>query len=158
MTINHDEARKSNEMYHYSDIIMGAIESQITNDWLIVYSSVYSGKNQWKHQSSASLAFVQGIHWWPVNFPHKWPVTQKMFPLDDVIKTFISEAVICYCSHALNHRNIVYRPYISPAQIAPRWFLSPFNFEFCTTSYITEQSVFKVPPTSSIIQAFIVQQ
>ena len=45
----------------------------------------YSGADQRKHQSSASLAFVQGIHRWPVNSPHKWPVTRKMFPLDDVI-------------------------------------------------------------------------
>ena len=33
-----------------------------------------------KHQSFASLAFVQGIHRWPVNSPHKWRVTRKMFP------------------------------------------------------------------------------
>ena len=38
-----------------------------------------------KHQSSASLAFVREIHRGPVNFPHKWPVTRKMFPSDDVI-------------------------------------------------------------------------
>ena len=38
-----------------------------------------------KHQSSASLAFVRGIHRGQVNSPHKWPVTRKMFPLDDVI-------------------------------------------------------------------------
>ena len=38
-----------------------------------------------KHQSSASLAFVRGIHRGPVNSPHKWPVTRKMFPFDDVI-------------------------------------------------------------------------
>ena len=38
-----------------------------------------------KHQSSASLAFVRGIHRGPVNSPHKWPVTRKMFPYDDVI-------------------------------------------------------------------------
>ena len=38
-----------------------------------------------KHQRSASLAFVRGIHRWPVNSPHKWPVTRKMFPFDDVI-------------------------------------------------------------------------
>ena len=51
----------------------------------IVYSTVYSGSNQRKHQSSSSLAFVRGIHRWPVNSPHKWPVTRKMFPFDDVI-------------------------------------------------------------------------
>ena len=52
---------------------------------LIVYSTVCSGKDQRKHQSSASLAFVRGIHWWPVNSLHKGSATWKMFPFDDVI-------------------------------------------------------------------------
>ena len=47
--------------------------------------NVYSGANQRKHQSSASLAFARGIHRWPVNSPHKGPVTRKIFPFDDVI-------------------------------------------------------------------------
>ena len=51
----------------------------------IVYSTVYSGTDERKHQSSVSLAFVRGIHRWPVNSPHKWPVTRKVFPFDDVI-------------------------------------------------------------------------
>ena len=68
---------------HYSNVIMGAMASQITN-LTIVYSTVYSSTDQRKHQSSASLAFVRGIRRWPVNSPHKWPVTRKMFPLDDV--------------------------------------------------------------------------
>ena len=63
---------------------MGVIASQITS-LTIVYSTVYSGADQRKHQSSASPALAQGIHRWPVNSPHKWPVTRKMFPLDDVI-------------------------------------------------------------------------
>ena len=46
-----------------------------------------SGTAHRKHQSSASLAFVRGIHRWPVNSQHKWPVTRKMFPFDDVIMT-----------------------------------------------------------------------
>ena len=48
------------------------------------------GTDQRKHQSSASLAFVRGIHRRPVNSPHKWPVTRKMFPFDDVIMIIIS--------------------------------------------------------------------
>ena len=48
-------------------------------------SPVYSGADQRKHQSSASLAFVREIHRGPVNSPHKWPITRKMFPFDDVI-------------------------------------------------------------------------
>ena len=69
---------------HYDDVIMGAIASQITS-LTIVYSTVYSGADQSKNQSPASLAFVWGIHRGPVNSPHKWPVTRKMFPFDDVI-------------------------------------------------------------------------
>ena len=63
---------------------MGTMASQITN-LTIIYSTVYSGVDQSKNQSSASLAFVGGIHQWPVNSLHKWPVTQKMFPFDDFI-------------------------------------------------------------------------
>ena len=51
----------------------------------IVYSTVYSVTDQSKHQSPASLAFVRGIHRWPVNSPHKGPVMRKIFPFDDVI-------------------------------------------------------------------------
>ena len=66
---------------------MGTMASQITS-LTIVYSIVCLGADQRKHQSSASLAFVLGIHRWPVNFPHKGPVTRKMFPFDDVIMIF----------------------------------------------------------------------
>ena len=44
-----------------------------------------SGADQRKHQSPASLAFVIGLHRWPVGSSHKWPVTLKIFPFDDVI-------------------------------------------------------------------------
>ena len=73
---------------HYGDVIMGMVASQITS-LTIVYSIVYSEADQRKQQSSASLAFVQGIHRGPVNSPHKWPVTRKMFPFDDVIMNII---------------------------------------------------------------------
>ena len=63
---------------------MGSISSQITS-LTIVYWIVYSDADQRKHQSSASLAFVRGIHRGPANSPHKWPVTRKMFPFADVI-------------------------------------------------------------------------
>ena len=46
---------------------------------------LYLDTDQRKHQSSASLAFVRGIHRGPVNSPHKWQVTRKMLPFDDVI-------------------------------------------------------------------------
>ena len=69
---------------HYNDVIMTTIASQITS-LVVVYSIVYSGADQRKHQSSTSLAFVRGNHRGPVNSPHKWPVTRKIFPFDDII-------------------------------------------------------------------------
>ena len=63
---------------------MGAIAFHITSV-SIVYSGVCSGADQIKHQSSASLALVRGIHRGPVNSPHRWPVAREMFPFDDVI-------------------------------------------------------------------------
>ena len=69
---------------HYTDVIMGTIASQITS-LTIFYSTVYSDADQRKYHSSTSLAFVRGIHRGPVNSPHKWPVTRKMFRFDDVI-------------------------------------------------------------------------
>ena len=69
---------------HYNDVVMSVMASQITS-LMIVYSTVYSGANQRKDQSSASMAFVWGIHRWLVNSPHKGSVTRKMFPFDNVI-------------------------------------------------------------------------
>ena len=98
---------------HYCDVIMGAIAFQITS-LTIVYSTVNSDADQRKHQSSASLAFVRGIHQWPVNSPHKRPVTRKMFPFDDVIMTTTNcpayhKAWPCY--HTLHwHRARLNRP------------------------------------------------
>ena len=79
--------------FHYNDVTMSAMASQITS-FTIVYSTVYSGADQRKHQSSASLAFVRGIHRWPLNSPHTWPVTWKMFPFDDVIM-FTNVCISC---------------------------------------------------------------
>ena len=63
----------------------------------ILYSTINSGTDHRKHQSSASLAFVRGIHRSPVNSPHKWPVTRKMLPFDDIIMDELRyHSVGCY--------------------------------------------------------------
>ena len=33
---------------------------------------------------------MRGIHWWPVNSPHKGPVMWKMFSFDDIIMKYYS--------------------------------------------------------------------
>ena len=86
-------------LWHCSDIIMTTMASQITNP-TIVCSIVYSDADQRKHQRSASLAFVWGIHRSAVNSPHKGPVTRKMFPFDDVIM-----------GRQWTHKNNLYQPY-----------------------------------------------
>ena len=50
-------------IYHvdYTDVVLTTKASQITS-LAVVYSTVYSDADQRKHQSSASLAFVWGIH------------------------------------------------------------------------------------------------
>ena len=70
----------TNKVTHWNDVIMSSIASKITS-LMFVYPTVYSGADQRKHQSSASLAFVREIHRSPVNSPHKGPVTRKCFHL-----------------------------------------------------------------------------
>ena len=74
---------------------MSRMPSQITS-LTIAYSTVYSSADQKKHQSSASLAFVRGIHRWPVNSPHKGPATGKMFPFDNVIMIHASVVLFAF--------------------------------------------------------------
>ena len=86
---------------HYSDVIMSVMASQSTSP-TIVYSTIYWGTDQRKHQSSTSLAFVRGIHRWPVNSPHKGPVMRKMFPFDDVIMNIQKIALIQTAIHIID--------------------------------------------------------
>ena len=94
---------------HYNDVIMGMMPPQITS-LTSVYSTVYSGADQSKHQSSASLAFVWGIHRGPVNSPNQWPVTRKIFPFDDVIMCAIMISSNCSPLQSLisNLRHVQY--------------------------------------------------
>ena len=73
---------------HYGGVIMSRMASQITS-LTIVCPNFYSGADQRKHHSSASLAFVRGIHRRSVNYPHKGPVMRKMFPFDYIIMCII---------------------------------------------------------------------
>ena len=70
--------------FHYSDVIMSTMASQIT-DILIVCSTICSGTAQRKHQKLHVTGLCEGNS--PVigEFPHKGPVMWKMFPFDDVI-------------------------------------------------------------------------
>ena len=78
-----DDISESADLDNNCDVIMSAMASQIASVSMVC-STVCSGADQRKHQSSASLAFLRGIHRWPVNSPHKGTVMRKMFPFHDV--------------------------------------------------------------------------
>ena len=111
---------------HYNDIILGAMASQITSI-KIAYSTVYSGADQRKHQSSASLAFVRGIHRSLLNSPHKGPVTRKIFPFDDVIIiTWTNDGPVyrhihASCSPSEQRRRLTYSIWLYFAEIPGAW-------------------------------------
>ena len=115
---------------HHNNVIISAMASRITS-LTIVFSSVYSGADQRIHQSSASLAFVREIHRWPVNYPHKGPVTRKMVQIDDAIMVLsvqlsfndlrlwnlcymhyfvIFDRVISRCDMGLDYRSVCRKP------------------------------------------------
>ena len=133
---------------------MSAMASQITS-LTIVYSTVYSGADQRKHQSCASLAIVRGIHRWPVNSPHKGPVTRKMFPFDNVIMQSVSLLVfssrIPSCCPFLS--SPFRSPFLSlllslPCSLAHCISLSPPNWVTCSLiiyiyTYLQEKTLYQ---------------
>ena len=103
---------------HYSDALMSAMAPRIISV-LIVFSTVNSGADRGKHQSSASLAFVRGIHWSTGDSPHKGPVTRKMFPFDDVIMNpssrpmlLLNQWPIYLCCYFIENRESSWLPYV----------------------------------------------
>ena len=125
--------------YHYNDVIMSAMASQITS-LTIIYSTGYSGPDQGKHQSSASLAFVRGIHRSPVNFPHKGPVTRKMLTFDDVVMVLytpcsaevIPQGILCI-SAKINLSGGLYLPIrrVIFIHFQGSWENLPYRFDIC---------------------------
>ena len=92
---------------------MSAMASQITSV-SIVYRIDCS--DQRKHRVTG---FCGGIHRRPMNSPHKWPVTRKMFPFDDVImmNSWLS------CSYVLYHR-------LGPFSVLDRISAKPLAVDF----------------------------
>ena len=80
-----------------------------------------------QHRSSASLAFVQGIHRSPMNSPHKWPVTRKMFPFDDVIMFTPPILPLC-CQHVTLLHTVGFR-YESHYHKNALWYIGVTGYE-----------------------------
>ena len=137
---------------NFRDVMMSGLVSQMTVT-SIVYSTLCSGADQRKHQSSASLAFVNGIHRWPVNSPHKWPVTRKMFQFDDVIMTTKHNKAGCICIFinctvvTPKHQNTVI--ILAAYATAPA---SPLETHFHTSDIHTWMAYKLIPNTMGTLQ------
>ena len=66
---------------HYIDVIMTTMASQITSPTVVCLFRRWSKKKS----KLRVTGLLRGSHRGQVNSPHKWPVTRKMFPSDDVI-------------------------------------------------------------------------
>ena len=141
----------------YSDVIMGTMVSQNqSHDRL---SIVYSGADQRKHQSSASLAFVPGINRWPANYPHKWPVKQKMFPFDDVImiQLKLSSTRDPPFSLRVNVKNVLYKLIFWKKERVPSSNADDFEDDilFCATIFMQISAKFVPSGTISNKSALV---
>ena len=95
---------------HYSDVIMSGMTSQIISV-SIVYSIVCSGADQRKHQSSAALAFVRGIHRWPLHSRTKGQWRGKCYHLMtsswNTVTGNMSDFICCRVSFCFGYMNSV---------------------------------------------------
>ena len=107
----------------------------------IVWPIVCSGADQRKHQSSASLAFVREIHRWPVDSPHKGPVTRNMFPLDDVIMwwSILQFAEIGFAVSVLFTLSLTVASFCLPPR--PPWEFLPISTSGCPANNNTMDSL-----------------
>ena len=90
---------------------------------------------------------MRGIHRWPVNSPHKGPVTRKMFPLDDVIMTypmkyFLSFALLITEWNENRHQ----------AREQQKW----YQFVLCITRWIGKQTYLSIRYLE-IFQNYVIQ-
>ena len=121
-----------NWLIHSNDVTMTTMASQITNP-TAVYLIVYSGADQRKHQISASLAFVRGIH--------NGPVTRIMFVFDDIIMftyTYVLRVyAVCTAILCLIHKVYVLRNDVFVHIPARSWTLDSMFFIYVVYRYNT---------------------
>ena len=126
----------------------------------IVYSTVCSWVDQRK-QSSVSLAFVRGIHRWPVNSPHKGPVTRKMLPFDDIIMRQEKASENTICNTSLFHSGLNLFTYYSQwhhwyDKTKPREYISvKFDSKFQKFSFKIASENFHLRKNCHFFQIFM---
>ena len=98
-----------------------------------------SGAVQRKYQSSVSLASVREIHRWPVNSPHKGPVTRKIFPFYDVIRGLIHRNPVydSSCTQRSPQKTLIWRMAHSLGWRQYRWLSARLQQLQCVSNGVT---------------------
>ena len=68
---------------YYSDVTMGRWRLKLPASPKCLLNRLFRCRSK-KTSKLHVTGLCMGIHRWPVNSPHKWPVTRKMFPFDEV--------------------------------------------------------------------------
>ena len=98
-----------------------------------------------------SLAFVLGIHRWPANSPHKGPVTQKMFPFDDVI-------IYSWCGNVRGMPDIIHKGIVASSRIAVYFVCGKFfhnQVRIMLGCMMTEQDLQLIPVSDEYLSVFV---
>ena len=138
-----------NQTNHYIDVIMTTMASQITS-LTVVYSTVYSDADQRKHQSSASLAFVWGIH------RDRWIPRTKGQLRGKCIHLMTSSWIYLYYHHSRcifwTNVFILFFRYVSWSAANNAW-VCRHERHICGFSFL--QNNFYPRPTPTVIEVFI---
>ena len=94
---------------HYNDVMMTAMTSQITS-LTVVYSTVYSRRRSKKTSKLRVASRCEGDSPITGEFPAKGPVTQKMFPFDDVI---IKTSTVNYIAASSSSKSQFLHPFLT---------------------------------------------
>ena len=96
---------------HYDDIIMGAMASQIPASWLFI-QLLFQTQIEENIKTPRHWPLCGGIHRGPVNFPHKWAVTRRMFPFRNVIMKLWAHITMGHIAKHIQWIEIVHSRYI----------------------------------------------
>ena len=108
-------------------------------------------------------ALCGGIHRWPVNSPHKGPVTRKRFPFDDVIMncTLWTRLMLisdCYWLIQVSSPSMVALlksviPFLNPINITVRVFIwNIWSWEFCHSCFYFTMFAFHYVEVQALVR------
>ena len=130
--------------YHYSDVIMSAMASQITGVSIVCLLNRLFRRRSKKAPNFRVTSLFRGIHRSPVDSPHKGPVTRKKFPCHDVIMKLHFFACLSHCESVTWIRIVTHSAGKIKNLNLNRIALGPFSICDCAMSQPMKEDVTNV--------------